>query len=114
MVKGDTYETEYKVEVRVYTVPAVADEAAAVALQMVGGYTLFESVGGWRMPGTTDDFVEGGKVLEVVMNDNPAKIQSFLGRVDRIAADHGEECVMVTQRPVKWELRYDVDGEVRE
>ena len=95
---------EYAMKVRVYTVPAVADRAAARAAHMFGGYTLVDGVGGW-VDGDNVLVEEGVKVLEIVTTAHADKIESFLVQVDRMARDAGEDCVLATQEPVRMAIR---------
>ena len=97
-------ETNEATRVRVYTVPEVADAAAHQAAKMFGGYTLFDTIGGWVSNNVQVD--EGGKVLEIITEAGRAKIASFLVLVDRFAQAADQEAVLVTQDTVEMTIRY--------
>jgi hypothetical protein len=93
-------------KIRIYTVPAVADRAAALAARAFGGYTLLDGIGGWI---DEDEALEeeAVRVLEVIVEtDGLSKLEDFLCHVDRIAYGLGEAAVLVTSEPVRTDMRW--------
>ena len=93
-------------KIRIYTIPPVADRAAALAAATFGGYTLLDGIGGWI--GADEALEEEAvRVLEVIV-ETPglSKLEDFLVTVTDYARSFDEAAVLVTSEPVRTDMRW--------
>ena len=95
--KAQQFQVSPSHTVRIYSVPKVINDlhVQQAAIAFGGGYTIYNTKGGWSVGGTVN--TEKSSVLEVVVPDMPGfgtSVQAFLQLVQDIAKTHGEQYLL--------------------
>ena len=86
---------------RVYTVPAVAEDVEKLAAGTFGGYTSYQATGGWLPGNSAEVEVEPAVVVEILMDDDRKTLDAWFVQVVRdLAYQAGEQEIIVTQEEV--------------